>query len=275
MDALFSDFSDAQKSCDGFKLSRTISPALPFEKLRSVWKSCNADDVKNVVKRGIHNTYISKAHALPKDETAGWIEVYSAYWKAVGALVKVRESPNPSNKVGFIPFHIRVDPSFSHLSQSPWANVYESWKEVVSLLHRGYLAHGFEAWTVPCLYVAGKYLREFAVKADEERTNSSSLDSSAEANFQDDFNPEAEQHEKLEDCARQLNRLFNLCLSDRLVWVLCRRCVHRLTVQQGAPRQLSQMGHLPCRQPSLQDILQTQLGPAVKQHLEDVICRSR
>ncbi|KAK1830318.1 COP9 signalosome complex subunit 12 [Podospora conica] len=196
MDALFSDFSDAQKSCDGFKLSHTISPALPFEQLRSVWKSCNATSVKNVVKQGIQNTYISKAQALPKDETAGWIEVYSAYWKAVGALVKVRDSPTPNNK-------------------SPWASVYESWKEVVSLLHRGYLAHGFEAWTVPCLYVAGKYLREFAVKADEERNNSSSVDNSAEANFQDDFNPEAEQHEKLEDCARQLNRLFNLCLSDR------------------------------------------------------------
>jgi len=217
MDALFSDFSDAQKSCDGFKLSRTISPALPFDKLRSVWKSCNAYDVKDVVKRGIHNTYISKAQALPKDETAGWIEVYSAYWKAVGALVKVRDSPSPNNKVGFIPPAPLSRPVLSYFSQSPWANVYESWKEVVSLLHRGYLAHGFEAWTVPCLYVAGKYLREFAVKADEERNHSSSMDNSAEANFQDDFNPEAEQHEKLEDCARQLNRLFNLCLSDRSV----------------------------------------------------------
>ncbi|KAK6820470.1 Protein CSN12-like protein [Apiospora arundinis] len=34
-------------------------------------------------------------------------------------------------------------------------------------------------------------------------------------NFQDDFDPETEKHKSLEDCARQLNRIFNLCLSDR------------------------------------------------------------
>ena len=106
MDALFSDFSDAQKSCDGFKLSSTISPALPLEELRSVWESCDDENpVQDVVKRGIGNTYISKAQALPDNEAKGWIEVYIAYWKAVGALVKVRDSPSPTNKVDAIPSH--------------------------------------------------------------------------------------------------------------------------------------------------------------------------
>jgi hypothetical protein len=84
---------------------------------------------------------------------------------------------------------------------------------MTNALIRGYTNLGFEAWTVPCLYVAGKYLRNFAIKADESAAASTSLVTT----FQDDFNPEAEKNEKLEDAARVLNRAFNICLSDRYV----------------------------------------------------------
>jgi hypothetical protein len=85
---------------------------------------------------------------------------------------------------------------------------------MTNALIRGYTNCGFEAWTVPCLYVAGKYMRIFAIKADE----ATGASSGAISNFQDDFNPEAEKNEKLEDAARQLNRIFQICLSDRSVY---------------------------------------------------------
>jgi hypothetical protein len=91
--------------------------------------------------------------------------------------------------------------------------VYEAWKEMTNALHRGYTNGGFEAWTVPCLYVAGKYLRIFAIKADEEISSNGSLT----AGFQEDDNPEAGKNEKLEDAARTLNRIFQLCVADRYV----------------------------------------------------------
>lgn len=78
-------------------------------------------------------------------------------------------------------------------------------------LIRGYTNCGFEAWTVPCLYVAGKYMRIFAIKADEATGNNTGPITT----FQDDFNSEAEKNEKLEDAARQLNRIFQICLADR------------------------------------------------------------
>ena len=81
------------------------------------------------------------------------------------------------------------------------------------LLIRGYTNCNFEAWTVPCLYVAGKYLRIFAIKADAGSKNSGD----AIYSFQDDVDPDEGQNEKLEDAARQLNSIFNLCLNDRLV----------------------------------------------------------
>lgn len=87
------------------------------------------------------------------------------------------------------------------------------WKEFSTLLTRGYRSSGFSNWTIPCLYVAGKYLRVFAVKADAERS-SKPIDESSMM-LQDDFDPDAEAHQNLEDCARQLNAIFGLCLMDR------------------------------------------------------------
>lgn len=78
-------------------------------------------------------------------------------------------------------------------------------------LIRGYTNCGFEAWTVPCLYVAGKYIRIFAIKADEAVGD----DTVVASNFEDDFSSEADKNEKLEDAARVLNRMFQICLSDR------------------------------------------------------------
>ena len=92
-----------------------------------------------------------------------------------------------------------------------WTSVYDGWKELTNQLIRGYTNCEFESWTVPCLYMVGKYLRIFAIKADEGAANGSGN----VTNFQDDLNPEAEKNEKLEDAARQLNRIFQLCLSDR------------------------------------------------------------
>ncbi|KAK3942158.1 COP9 signalosome complex subunit 12 [Diplogelasinospora grovesii] len=196
MDVLFGDFADAQANRDGYQLSRTLSPDLPHDRLRALWKSCNAHDVKNVLKRNIQNS-ASGLNRLSHDETQGWVEVYYHYWKAVGELLALQE---PSAKS----------------PQASWTKVYEVWRDMLSGLIRGYNNHGFEAWTIPCLYVAGKHLRVFAIRADKERNNNNNSSFNAPGqNFQDDFDPESEQAQQLEDCARQLNRIFNLCLSDR------------------------------------------------------------
>lgn len=91
--------------------------------------------------------------------------------------------------------------------------MYDAWKDVATSLTRGYTSCEFEAWTVPCLYVVGKYLRIFAVKADEGTGSGNE----AVTTFQDDFSSEAEKNEKLEDAARQLNKIFQICLADRSV----------------------------------------------------------
>ena len=106
--------------------------------------------------------------------------------------------------------------SLADHAQSSWTKVYEAWNKLTLLVVRGYTNHGFENWTIPCLYVAGRYLRLYAMRADEERRRTGNGTGDDANAFQDDFDPEAEENKQLEDCARQLNRIFNLCLSDRL-----------------------------------------------------------
>ena len=77
-------------------------------------------------------------------------------------------------------------------------------------LVRGYTNCNIEAWTVPCLYVIGKYLRIFAIKADE-----GGITTGPTTDFGEELSIDAGKNHYLEDAARQLNGIFKICLSDR------------------------------------------------------------
>ncbi|RDL42441.1 uncharacterized protein BP5553_02420 [Venustampulla echinocandica] len=194
MDAIFKDFGKAYAEFDGYNLAKTLAPVAPEaqpDRLYNFHRSTNFSSVQKDFKSKIlHNNALP--FKLTSEESNGWVEVYCAYWKAVGEILNAEAATKTHNKVS-------------------WGKVYEAWKEMTVVLIRGYTNSGFQAWTVPCLYVAGKYMRVFAIKADEDAANNPS----SAINFQDDFNPEAEKNEKLEDAARQLNRMFQICLSDR------------------------------------------------------------
>lgn len=93
--------------------------------------------------------------------------------------------------------------------------MYDAWKDLTSALTRGYSTHGFEAWTIPILYLAGRYLRLFAIKSDEERSRSATATTAGENLGQDDLDPETARQAQLRDCEQHLKRMFTLCASDR------------------------------------------------------------
>ncbi|KAE8448509.1 COP9 signalosome complex subunit 8 [Mollisiaceae sp. DMI_Dod_QoI] len=193
MDIIFEDFRKAYGEGNGYDLSMTLSPVAPDsqpDRLSKFYRSTNFAHVQKDFKyRILHD--MSSPFKLPAEEGNGWVEVYHTYWKAVGELLSAEASGGKAS----------------------WVKVYEAWKEMTNALIRGYTNCGFEAWTVPCLYVAGKYLRIFAIKADEGIANGTSSVKTFQE--EDDFNPEAEKNEKLEDAARVLNKIFTTCLSDR------------------------------------------------------------
>ncbi|KAF2859332.1 hypothetical protein K470DRAFT_249495 [Piedraia hortae CBS 480.64] len=96
--------------------------------------------------------------------------------------------------------------TFSQAPSNPTTR-YKAYKDVVSALHRGYSNNALQAWTIPCLYTAGETLRRLALFADTHAPTTALIlpESPSEASLP---------NQNLEDCARQINRLFSLCLSD-------------------------------------------------------------
>jgi hypothetical protein len=96
MDTIVREFGAAYSGPDGYQLSRTLSPDLPTDVLRVIWKSCNFQDAKDVLKRGLDNAGGAAFNQISKNEVKGWVEVYFTYWKAVGELLAIRE-PSTNN----------------------------------------------------------------------------------------------------------------------------------------------------------------------------------
>ena len=190
MDIVFRDFKQAQLVGSGPLLSTTITPIAPpndRDRLQNFHAGSSSFSIQQDVRYGILHHANTDAR-FSKSEGHAWVEVYVAHWKAIGEIIAI----NPD-----------------------WTKVYDAWKEVANALIRGYSSAGFQAWTVPCLYIAGRYLRIFAIKAD-----ASSRDKGAaifNGGFHDDVVGDGGKNEKLEDAARVINRMFTLCISDRYV----------------------------------------------------------
>lgn len=197
MDILFRTFRDAQVRGSGPLLATTIAPIAPADnptQLQAFYRATNSFSVAGDIRSGILAHSNTDVRFL-KAEGNAWSDLYVAFWKAIGELLEVE---NSTTKAG-------------------WVKVYEAWKEVANVLIRGYSSAGFQAWTVPCLYIAGQYLRIFAIKADEITRGSGQDVGFGTVGFQDDVVREFSNNERLEDAARVINRMFTLCISDRYV----------------------------------------------------------
>ncbi|KAF5569053.1 CSN12 [Fusarium phyllophilum] len=193
MNTLFDQFAEAHSQKNGYKLAQTLSPVAPPDdphRLMAVWRSTNSHSVKGDIKHFVKSS-TSHRRKMSHDESTGWVEVYTSYWKAIAEILA------------------------GESGKSTWTKVYEAWKELTSVLIRGYNSHGFEAWTIPSLYMVGKYLRLFAIKSDEER-QAKTFDTGPGASLiSDDFDPETDKQLQLRDCEGHLKRIFSLCLNDR------------------------------------------------------------
>ncbi|PYI05030.1 COP9 signalosome complex subunit [Aspergillus sclerotiicarbonarius CBS 121057] len=190
MSSIFDDFKEGQKIGSGPRLASALTPVAPAQypdRLKSFYYFSNAVHVSADLR---YSLFQANGLRLPKQEQGAWVDIFTSYWKAVGELVRFDDAP-------------------SHAS---WVKVFEAWKEMANLLIRGYSSNGLQAWTVPCLYVVGRYLRIFAMKADAELSSQGSV--AFDDRFQDDATADF-RNAKLEEATRVLNRMFTLCLSDR------------------------------------------------------------
>ncbi|EAA66533.1 hypothetical protein AN0434.2 [Aspergillus nidulans FGSC A4] len=188
MDTILRDLEAGHRLGSGPRLAAALTPVDTPEhpdRLKSFYYFSNAAQLPASLRY-----YISQLNGekIPKQDLNAWVDIFSAYWKAVGEIVKFDE----------------------FASRASWANVFDNWKDLANVLIRAYTNPGLETWTIPCLYVVGKYLRVFASKADAESSSQGSVEFS-----EDDMVTDFGKNAKTEEAARVLNRMFTLCLNDR------------------------------------------------------------
>lgn len=201
MNSVTTEFGQAMMAKGGYELASTLSPVAPkydSGRLYALHRETNAFSVQSDFRHAL--SHISSCK-LARNEVNAWADVFVAYWKAVGEILIAEESlslgKNASKPQGKV---------------ANWDKVYNAWKDLLNALLRGYQLEVFDAWTIPCLYMVGKYLRVFAIKADEAAFQKGQTAFNA---FEEDVGDAEGGNDKLEDAARQINRVFSLCVGDR------------------------------------------------------------
>lgn len=195
MDSVTALFREAVETENGYKLSESITPVAPPEDAGRLYAFHRSMNIVSTASELRNNLIYKSSAKFSKPEQNAWIDLYTAYWKAIGELLAVEEAQNQRKK-------------------PEWKKVFDAWKEVVNCLLRGYTSNSFESWTIPCMYVVGKYLRNFAIKADEQLRQSEGNVNFANG-LSDDIASGLGKNDCLQDAAQQVNRIFSVCITDR------------------------------------------------------------
>lgn len=196
MEVLYNDFWSACETGSGSELAATIAPIAPpsyLNRLEAIYKDTNASAVSKDIAYGLTKS-ANTSIQFPSPEIDTWTEIYSAYWYACGEILSAERTT----------------------TRPDWGKVYQSWKDLANTVIKGYSNGALEAWTLPVLYIAGKHLRVFAIKADESAQATGEAGTFNAGGLQEDI-ANGSKNEKLEDAARVINRMFTLCISDRYV----------------------------------------------------------
>ena len=255
MEVLFRDFQHANEEGSGPLLAATISPIAPpnyLNRLETIWKSTIYVSAERDIGSGLIKSSPGPIK-YPNQEINIWSDIYLAYWKSIGEILVAQEKPNGAD----------------------WSNVYEAWKELANAVIRGYSSGALEAWTLPVLYMAGKHLRIFAIKADESAKKSENGVDVDMGGMQDDIAGDYGKNVKLEDAARVINRMFTLCISDRYVVpnpkVFLKPPLFDIFADlnlfiKSLFGRVKEMGPLLYNEPPIQDLLQAQLRRPLQEH---------
>jgi hypothetical protein len=101
MDPIFEGFKKAYEEGNGYDLSMTLSPVDPNNEPNRLYKFFRSTNFAQVKKDFQYRILYDSAtpFKLPAEEGSGWVEVYLAYWKAVGEILNAENVPKSNAKV--------------------------------------------------------------------------------------------------------------------------------------------------------------------------------
>ncbi|KAK2736851.1 COP9 signalosome (CSN) subunit [Myotisia sp. PD_48] len=203
MGSILTDFKEAQTRGSGNALAATLVPVAPSNdpnRLRSFYQSTNSVSAPSDIKYALLHDRRTGSK-LSKSEGSAWVDIFVAFWKAVGELLKIEDDTFSS-----------TSSSSRATGKGNWSSVFTAWKELSNVVIRSYSTNALEAWTLPCLYVVGKHLRLFAMKADAENLQDPTT---FDSGFQEDIVSNVSRNAKLEETSTIISRMYSLCLHDR------------------------------------------------------------
>jgi COP9 signalosome complex subunit 12 len=101
MDIVFGLFRDAHLTGKGYQLSETLTPVAPANQpdlLYEFYRSTNAANVQKDIRYNVLYDSTTSLQ-LSTEEGNSWVEVYVAYWKAVGEILRIEEARRTNSQV--------------------------------------------------------------------------------------------------------------------------------------------------------------------------------
>ena len=192
MSILFSDFHESQRIGDGPALASCLAPINSVSDPKRLWSFSQLSNYQTVeADVRYHVIQDRNAVKLPKQEANQWVQIFVCLWKCIKELASIENGRG-----------------------GDWNTAYKTYKDLCNNLIRGYQTFGFAAWSVPCMYTAGKYLRILAIKADADAAHAASNGNGFAAGMTDDITDTSEKNEKLQDAARTLQLMVAACRTD-------------------------------------------------------------
>ncbi|KAK5937542.1 COP9 signalosome (CSN) subunit [Knufia obscura] len=192
MSILFSDFHEAQRIGDGPALSSCLAPINSVSDPKRLWSFSQLSNYQTVeADIRYHVIQDRNAFKLPKQEANQWVQIFVCLWKCIKELASIESGRGGS-----------------------WDAAFKAYKDLCVNLNRGYQSCGFPAWSVPCMYTAGKYLRILAIKADTEAAHAATNGNGFAAGMADDIADTSEKNDKLQTAAQTLMNMVSVCRTD-------------------------------------------------------------
>lgn len=192
MSILFSDFHEAYRSGNGPLLATCLAPNNSVSDPTRLWSFSQLSNYQTIeADIRYHVVQDRNAVKLPKQEANQWIQIFVSLWKCIRELDLIQSGHG-----------------------GDWNTAFKAYREVCINLNRGYQSAGFQFWTIPCMYTAGKYLRAIAIKADVDAANAAANSNGFTNGLQEDIADEGEKNERLTDAARVLQQMLSVCRTD-------------------------------------------------------------
>lgn len=104
MDQLIDELRNGYVNENGYDLANTLSPVAPASdpnRLYNIHRSTNfSQGLVQIRNKILYDNVLSQK--LSNEEAYGWAEVYFAYWKAIGEILKAEEAVKNHIKVSFV-----------------------------------------------------------------------------------------------------------------------------------------------------------------------------